>query len=54
MVVVVVVVVVWWRPHLDRHQWIVPEYIRTLDSTGVQDALSTAEIIFHKRMINIT
>jgi hypothetical protein len=27
---------VWWRPHLHRHQWIVPEYIRTLDSTGTQ------------------
>jgi hypothetical protein len=27
---------VWWRPHLHRHQWIAPEYIRTLDSTGVQ------------------
>jgi hypothetical protein len=24
---------VWWLPHLHRHQWIVPEYIRTLDST---------------------
>jgi hypothetical protein len=37
MVVVVVVVVVWWRPHLHRHQWIVPEYIRTLDSTGLDN-----------------
>jgi hypothetical protein len=35
VVVVVVVVVVWWRPHLHRHQWIVPEYIRTLDSTAL-------------------
>jgi hypothetical protein len=26
---------VWWLPHLHRHQWIVPEYIRTLDSTGL-------------------
>jgi hypothetical protein len=34
-VVVVVVVVVWWRPHLHRHQGIVPEDIRTLDSTGL-------------------
>jgi hypothetical protein len=36
IVVVVVVVVVGWRPHLHRHQWIVPEYTRTLDSTGLQ------------------
>jgi hypothetical protein len=35
VVVVVVVLVVWWRPHLHRHQWIVPEYIRTLDSTAL-------------------
>jgi hypothetical protein len=27
---------VWCRPHLHRHQWIVPEYIRTLDSTGLE------------------
>jgi hypothetical protein len=33
--VLVVVVVVWWRPHLHKHQWIVPLYIRTLDSTAV-------------------
>jgi hypothetical protein len=26
---------VWWRPHFHRHQWFVPEYIRTLDSTAL-------------------
>jgi hypothetical protein len=36
LLLVVVVVVVWWRPHLHRNQWIVPEYIRTLDSTAVE------------------
>jgi hypothetical protein len=35
VVVVAVVIVVWLRPHLHRHQWIVPEYIRTLDSTAL-------------------
>jgi hypothetical protein len=40
--VVVVVVVVWWCPHLHRHQWIVPEYIRTLDSTALEDLIFSA------------
>jgi hypothetical protein len=42
--VVVVVVVVWWRPHLHTHQWIVPEYIRTLDSTDLSYVLHTYSI----------
>jgi hypothetical protein len=39
VVVVVVVVVMWWRPHLHRHQRIVPEYIRTLDSTDLDSCV---------------
>jgi hypothetical protein len=42
--VVVVVVVVWWRPHLHRHQWIVPEYIRTLNSTGLEFSQSISSV----------
>jgi hypothetical protein len=26
---------VWWRPHLQRHPWIVPVSIRQLDSTAL-------------------
>jgi hypothetical protein len=52
VVVVVVVaaaaaVVVWWRPHLHRHQWIVPEYIRTLDSTGLDNWLTDGKEFRH-------
>jgi hypothetical protein len=43
-VVVVVVVVVWWRPHLHRHQCIVPENIRTLDSTEIGRMSSTDKL----------
>jgi hypothetical protein len=43
--------VVWWRPHLHRHQWIVPEYIRTLDSTAVNPRWS--EVIGWRRIMFI-
>jgi hypothetical protein len=36
---------VWWRPHPHRHQWIVPEYIRTLDSTAVVSATDAASLL---------